>query len=432
MVVGLPPAKWPPTDGAIPPQRLPWKSQPCVKGGSDLKSGQFGRVVGAVCLLLAAVAGSGWAQERTVGASVLRTEWSPVWGSLYQMRLQVSVDRGEIAAAQYRTGAESGPLFAADGLLDSGAEELETYLEADGGPVAVRVLAAGVWSRWLEVGEQPGGAERQSACALRSAGAGARDWFRAAVTVDCGDRMEAEGAERLEYSIGFTDWTEAERAFTIDAEGVYWVQVRGLKADGTPGAVQTFQVAIDRTAPQVWLQPPPAGGLSHAEQWVAAFGAEDARSGVDLLYMELDGEQELSAGMPVDLWELEPGVHSLSVVATDHAGNRTELEEPVPLVIRVDIATLAKLVQRFAAMGRLDGYSGLKQRLIGLLAQAEAALQEGDTAGEAAALSAFAEAVQDGEAAGLLFEQASRVLAADAVWLVARLGPDPGEVAPPF
>lgn len=283
---------------------------------------------------------------------------------------------------------------------------------------------AGDEGRYWWESEDPWPVEQAAAgCQVKAAARGDGDWLRGAATVDCSEMIAAEGAVSLAYSLDFGDWVPASAAFAVAAEGVNWVQVQTVAADGTAGLPWTTTVAIDLTPPRVRLAAPTGAVLSHAEQLVLDVTAEDDMSGIALAVADMDAEQEVPLGTPVDLWELPLGHHTLSAWARDYAGNTAEAPERFEVEIRVDVPALGRLVQMFAGRGRLDGYSGLKQKLLTELEKADG----GDARSH---LAAFVDQVGEGAAQGLIMRDAAAVLTGDATWLMERLGDDQS-VEPP-
>lgn len=350
---------------------------------------------------------------------------APVWGSVYKLSALIRTERGLISAAEYRVGTETGTLFASDGLLDSREELVETYVDVPAGQgIAIRARTAGGWSDWQEVDGPGAGDGAMDGCALTARVAGQAGWYRGDVTVDCGPLLRSASADRVQYSLNFGDWMEAESGFIIAEEGVHWVQVRPVSIDGVAGLPSTFTVAIDKTAPRLQMQHPPAPRMNHADMLYLDFAAEDELSGVATVFADLNAEQEILAGMPVELWQLPLGLHTLSVYARDRAGNTAVSDELVELEISVDTAGLARLVQLFSAKGRLDGYTGTKGKLMAHLSQTNAALGEGDMLAARSHLTDFVDAVQQGMAAGLIFGAEGNVLLLDGIWLMDHLEED--------
>lgn len=383
-------------------------------------------LAGAAALALAVMGGMAWAGG---GPEITAVELSPVWGGVYKLSARVESARGAITAAEYRIGPEDGPLFAVDGLFDSREEEVEAYVDlgAGHGPLEVRARAGGAWSDWHEV-DGPGlGPVVGAGCTVTSDAPGTGGWHRGPVTVDCSGLLAAEGGDLVAYSLGFGDWLESEDGtFVVREEGVHWVQVESRTVDGATGLPASFTVSIDGTAPRVRLQAPPSQELTHADTLVFSFEADDELSGVAFAAAEVDQELELQDGAPLELWQLPLGYHTLTAVARDQAGNTATLGEPRELYVTVDIPSLSRLVRQLSARGRVDGYTGLRQQLIGQLEAAGEAQAAGEELEAMGHLEAFVESVQDGVAQGLIMEDAGDVLAADGRYLIGQLDGDLG------
>lgn len=349
-----------------------------------------------------------------------------VWGQVYRLEVEAESGSGALSGAEYRLGNEQGTLFPSDGAADDGRERFETYVEiydpAD--RIFVRVRSGSRWSGWEEIGLAAGEGAASTGCQVIGSSEGESGWNRGPVTVDCSGLLEAEGAELIEYSLGFYDWVAGEGAlFDIEEEGVHWVQVRAVGGDGSPGLPVTFSVAIDETPPVVWSE-----GLSelftHADQVELAFGAEDSLSGVDWVVAEVGGELELQPGEVLELWRVPLGRYRLTVIAGDRAGNEAALDDVFDFEVTADFGSLTKLVRLFSAGAKLDSSLGLKQELLGLLEQGQGAADAGESWSARQHLLQFVELVRQAESEGAIFEDAAEVLASDATWLAERIGSD--------
>ncbi len=375
-----------------------------------------------VAMLIAAGAGIGWAGERAPTVTEMALE--PVWGSVYKLSAKVRAGRGTVTAAQYRVGTQTGPLFAADGLLDSPVERVETYVDftRSTGPVEVRARAGGVWSDWQPVDGSAPGSGPWAPCELFAdvpGDEGPREWYRGPVVIDCFPLLMEEEAERVDFALlSDAQWLGVEDAYAIiEEEGVHWVQVRAVRADGTVSRPHTFPVKIDATPPEIQMEPLPEL-VGHADKITLRFEAEDDRSGLDLLVAEIDGEMEVLPGRTLEAWRLPAGLHEVTIRAVDRAGNET-VSESVPLMVITDPGELAALVQLFAARGKLDSFFGFKAELLGHLQATEEALAQGNLLAAQEHLDRFAIRVEEGMESGLIFEDAAEVLLADVAWLFA-------------
>lgn len=349
-----------------------------------------------------------------------------IWGQVYRLEVEAESGLGPLSGAEYRLGAEQGSLFPADGSADDTRERFETYLEIHdpGERVLVRVRSSSRWSDWAEVGMTGGQADGMAGCEVMGPSPGERGWSRGPVTVECGALVAAEGGDSVEYSLGFYDWTAVNgTSFEITEEGAHWVQVRTVGADGTPGLPVTFSVALDATPPTLWTEGL-AERLTHSDELKLAFGAEDQLSGVDWVIADIGGEFELQPGEVLELWGLPLGRYRMTVLAGDRAGNEVMLEETLEFDLTADFGSLAKLVRLFSARAKLDASFGLKQELLDLLQDGQAADDSGDAWAARQHLRQFVEAVRQAQSEGRIFDDAAEVLADDATWVMERLGSD--------
>jgi len=393
--------------------------EPPKKRGSVLMKRYRPQAMIAIALMVGLIAlGGGLASAEKKGVQLSGVETVQVWGGVYRLSATIRADKGRISEAEYRVGWETGPLFAVDGLFDSNEEMVETYIDLSrGDQISIRARIGGSWIDWQPVVSAGDFGQPAAGCVKTSALSGMGQWHRGAVEIDCRPMIAAANAETIEYSVNFADWQPAETRFVVGMDGVHWVQIRTISPDGIAGLPTTFTVAIDSVAPIVRITPPASGMMNRAEQLYLDFEAEDAISGVALVVGDLNGEQELMAGSPIDLWRLPLGSHSLTVYARDHAGNVAVSPEPFDLEITTDLGSLSRLVQLFGVQGKLDSYTGLRQRLTTLLRSAGESEPE-NTVGH---LRDFVDRVQQGIAERLIFAAEGQALIEDAIYIMERM-----------
>lgn len=402
--------------------------EPPYEGGTDLMRRYRPQAIVAVALLIGLAAlGGGLANAEKKGAQISGVETTRVWGGVYRLSATIRADKRRISEAEYRIGSEMGPLFAVDGLFDSDEEMVETYLDLSKGEgISIRARIGGAWIDWQTVDADGDFGQPSVGCVTTSELPGRGEWHRGPVAVDCSPMIAAADAEGIEYSLNFAEWQPAEASFVVEEDGVHWIQIRTISPDGIAGLPSTFTVAIDSVAPIIRVTPPATTLMSRADQLYLDFEAEDEISGVALAVGDLNGEQELMSGMPIDLWRLPLGWHSLSVYARDHAGNMAVAMEPIDLEITTDLGSLSRLVQLFGVQGKLDSYTGLRQRLTTLLRTAGEA-EPGEAVGH---LTDFIDRVQQGMAERLIFAAEGQALIEDAIYIMERIDDDLGSEPP--
>jgi hypothetical protein len=122
-------------------------------------------------------------------------------------------------------------------------------------------------------------------------------------------------------------------------DGVHEVRYRAVDAAGRTTAPGALGVRVDTAAPVVAV---PGGPSGHAS--ALAIPVADQGSGLATAAVTVDG---VPVTAPVELWRHPAGPHTLTVTATDVAGNRVVHE--VPLEITTSLAELRPLVDRFPA-----------------------------------------------------------------------------------
>ncbi len=181
-------------------------------------------------------------------------------------------------------------------------------------------------------------------------------------------------------SIGWS-WTPPEGSHTIqitvDPRGL--IDERGTLANGTAVAnkgdnVITQQVFIDATPPQISIITPQPISYSADQSLTLNFSAVDTLSGVGGLYGYLDNNQtqRVVSGLPLQLSELGPGVHTLTVIATDTNNNTATstlsftvlaalptLTPPVTLAVILAVSVVVELTRRIGSR-RVPSRSGVR------------------------------------------------------------------------
>ncbi len=210
----------------------------------------------------------------------------------------------------------------------------------------------------------------------------ASGWWSEPVTVSltATDDSQADGGVvHTEYRIDEGEWLEHTAALVLDpatlGDGTHSLQHRASDSSGNTSEVGSVEVRFDTTGPEVEAGVADGGALGDSVELDLGATATDELSGVASVALELDGEP-VEAGT-IALHTLELGEHLLGVVATDVAGNVTEVE--VRFTVTTSLADMDVLLQRFAEEGRVAPavLAQLAQRLDqALAAQAQGARGE--------------------------------------------------------
>ncbi|GAA1942929.1 OmpL47-type beta-barrel domain-containing protein [Nocardioides hwasunensis] len=217
---------------------------------------------------------------------------------------------------------------------------------------------------------------------------GRAGWFTTAPTVTLAATDEGSGVARTEYRIGSGAWTAYAAPFRITAEGLSVLETRSIDEAGNVETVQSRQVSLDTTGPQVVI-----GGIrersypSHKATTVA-WTATDATSGVRSVRATLDGESVEPGEW--QMWTLSTGRHVLTVTATDVAGSTSS--QTVVFTVKATQASLKKVVKAAAADGDLG--PKLANKLMQLEKDARKAGKKGERRAEKKHLKAMRKLVR--------------------------------------
>jgi hypothetical protein len=158
----------------------------------------------------------------------------------------------------------------------------------------------------------------------------------------------------------------------VTAEGVTTVSYSAQDGAGAVEPVQTVQVRIDRTPPTVTFTG--AGDYTVDQAVYVNCTASDALSG-------LAGDPCTGPLVAAPAYTLGLGSHTVTVTATDRAGNATTAS--ATYTVQVTLDSLAALTRQFEAQ------PGVANSLVVKLNAAKAAAARGDTAAERESLAAY-------------------------------------------
>jgi hypothetical protein len=208
-----------------------------------------------------------------------------------------------------------------------------------------------------------------------------------------------------------------DQPITVPADGTRTLQAYA-EIDGATGPTASRSFTIDRKPPEIVITAPLAKEYVHSDMLQPQITVTDATSGVEqrTLKVQLDG-QPLNPQVPIDLFSLELGNHTLRVEVTDLAGNVAVKE----VIFRV-IATIASTggdAGRMFDMGWID-LDGILHSLQVKLDAAQAAVDRGQPDVAINNLESF---INEAEAqrGQHLTPAASDHLIKDANWIIASL-----------
>ena len=163
-------------------------------------------------------------------------------------------------------------------------------------------------------------------------------WYKDPLTLTFIPTVGASGVVSVEYRADDSGWTQllavaGSYQLPVADEGWHIVAVRVTNGAGVTSDATTCSFGIDRNAPSVELSAL-NGGTTGFNRPVFTFSASDGGSGMSSgLTVEVDGNRvAATSGQPLPD-ALDNGDHSLSVTATDLAGNQVTTD---PLTFTVD------------------------------------------------------------------------------------------------
>jgi hypothetical protein len=271
---------------------------------------------------------------------------------------------------------------------------------------------------------------------------GDNGWYRSGgeVSLTAGDALGGFGVTKVEYSIDGGPWNEYAGPFEVDVDSAIAVQYRavdengqvlyavGLPWDGYPSGSQwlgykapgnleeTHVIKIDSTAPEITIIEPQPAGYLHSDFLTLDFGADDAISGVESVVADLDGEPVVDDQV-IDLFTLALGDHTLTVTATDYAGNSATASVTFTVIATIQ-STIAD-TQRAYDEGWIDNH-GILNSLLRKLNNAQAALDLGDVEEAIDLLGAYINELE-AQSGKHITAEAAALLIADAQWVIDHL-----------
>ncbi|HEY7591509.1 MAG TPA: DUF1349 domain-containing protein, partial [Actinophytocola sp.] len=183
-------------------------------------------------------------------------------------------------------------------------------------------------------------------------------WHDGAVPVILSAADETSGVASTEYSLDGGAWTPYTEPVDVSGDGTHTLAYRSTDEAGNAEAEKAATIRIDGTRPTVLVSGIADGQVyGDSQDLRISWQAVDSTSGVRTLTGALDGAA-YQTGTLQALYELALGTHSLKVIATDNAGNRTA--QTVAFGITTSTRDIANLVDRFHAVGWLNQASANK------------------------------------------------------------------------
>ncbi|OZM72043.1 glucose dehydrogenase [Amycolatopsis antarctica] len=216
-------------------------------------------------------------------------------------------------------------------------------------------------------------------------------WHTDAVGVTLEATDDDSGVERTEYRLDDGDWTPYTETVSVTGDGEHTLLYRSVDTAGNVEPDKAATVRIDATKPTLMLAGVADGRVyGDATDLVVSWQAGDATSGLASESASMNGAA-IESGRLVPLHQLPLGLHSLTVSATDVAGNTAE--QTVSFATTTSLRDIGQLVDRFRATSRLS--LAAHGELAGVLAKARNAEAKGQDAKAVRELRTFAERAGD-------------------------------------
>jgi hypothetical protein len=262
-----------------------------------------------------------------------------------------SVESGWYHLRLTRTGDSYAAWFSADGTnwtslgdpVTTDADLTSVGLMAIGPEQTAQATVAFDWFRLSE----PDTTAPVVTTAVSTAD-GQNGWHRTAATVTATATDDRDLSVPIEVRTGAGEWVAYTEPVVLADDGSHDLEFRATDAAGNTSEPVPAFAMVDRTAPLVSVGGVAANGrYDLGKPLSVATTAADAASGVASVTVSLDGVRLTTPA------SVEPlaGAHRLTAVATDEAGNVTEVS--VPFAVVATYETTARLLTRYRAEGRL-------------------------------------------------------------------------------
>ncbi|MBB3125474.1 beta-glucanase (GH16 family) [Paenibacillus rhizosphaerae] len=232
---------------------------------------------------------------------------------------------------------------------------------------------------------------------------GKQGWYTQPVEVRLNTINDSSGSAEMLYSFdNGTTWLPYNEPIMIDKDGRFTIQYRAKGKEGNMGEAKTLNVDLDATAPTIAISGINDGDmLNDAGDVTPIITANDGLSGMDgsKTTVTLD-TSSLESGTKVPLYKLRLGPHSLTVTASDQAGNKSI--RTIRFETSTSMEAIDRLVQRFAEMKLIDSD--------GIIKDLRSQLASGELAEFANQVKAQSDKHISSEAAGCLLRDAEYLL----------------------
>jgi cytochrome c len=178
------------------------------------------------------------------------------------------------------------------------------------------------------------------------------DWHPGQVPVELTATDAGSGVARTEWKLDGGPWTAYTAPVVVTGDGSHTLLYRSADKDGNVEPDKAATILIDASKPTLLVSGIADGRVyGDATDVVVNWHAEDATSGIASVSGTLNGSS-LESGRTVALYQLPLGIHALSVVALDKAGNRTE--QRLSFATTTSMRDIDQLTDRFRATNRLS------------------------------------------------------------------------------
>ena len=191
---------------------------------------------------------------------------------------------------------------------------------------------------------------------------GQNGWYVHPVTVTLKATDDLSGVTKTDYSLdsGKT-WLAYTAPVTLSQDSKYTLSYRSTDNAGNVEAVKTVGFNLDTAAPTITVSGLVYGTYSDSMDITPVLALSDNLSGVDSgkTTVTLDGDG-LQQGVTIPLYTLPLGTHTLTVMASDLAGNTSS--QSVVFQTEASVLSLQDLITRFTNAGWIDN-SGIASSL---------------------------------------------------------------------
>ncbi len=148
--------------------------------------------------------------------------------------------------------------------------------------------------------------------------AGEHGWYRSAVTVDIQAVDSLSGVASVQARVDFGAWRAVPGPFPL-SDGSHVLEYRATDRAGNVGPVARDTIRVDAQAPEVRSLAP--AGVVTSSVVPISWEVRDNTSGVARYELSVDGSAFGDVGNASDTLTLADGVHTVTLRATDVAGN---------------------------------------------------------------------------------------------------------------